>query len=550
MVNYFKWPFDVSAGKYRVQYQLNDYGTLISSDVFTIAAPAPVTFTGYAYPFSCGDSSQGDVSDGRIRLQGYGGTGTYQYRINSGNWTNFPSNSMLLYLAAGTYDVEIRDSNQCIGTPRYSYMSTLTIEQPDPITILEEDIGMVTSYGNNNGYINTKITGGRFPGGNLRRFFRWERDSGGSIPEPTITKEGDEININLSGLVAGTYTLYVTDRNDCSTQRDFVVTQPDPLVFDQPATITHIDCYGSENGSISITASGGIPNYRFELLKRDELGTFRATGDQLYTDNLTTAIFTVNNLASGTYRIVLTDNLQNGTQNNLIFSSIYTINEAAPIEYTITSTTDVSCHGGNDGTARVTVSGGSGNYLFAWRKNGEDVYSTTQNPNNLEAGIYTLTVMDENVEGCTAINPVTESEIVINEPEEALTISLIDANAPTGGTNNGNLHIQGQGGTPPYTYAWNTGQTTTQINNLSAGTYIVTLTDAKGCSTNRSFILDELAVTIAVVPGEEITCNGGRTTLFATATGGDNQYTYAWFNQNNPSTVSYTHLTLPTTSRV
>ena len=132
---------------------------------------------------------------------------------------------------------------------------------------------------------------------------------------------------------------------------------------------------------------------------------------------------------------------------------------------------DVSCNGGNDGSATATPQGGTGPFTYAW-SNG----ATTSTINNLSAGSYSVTVSDGG--NCNIVSSVTVAQ------PSAITLSLQPT--PAAGGNNGAVNLTVGGGTAPYTYSWNNGSTSQDINNLAPGTYSVTVTDNNGCTNSGS----------------------------------------------------------------
>ncbi|MCB9332824.1 MAG: SprB repeat-containing protein [Lewinellaceae bacterium] len=125
------------------------------------------------------------------------------------------------------------------------------------------------------------------------------------------------------------------------------------------------------------------------------------------------------------------------------------------------------------GSINLTVSGGTPTYSYAWTGG-----ATGQNPANLSAGTYTVTVTDAN--GCTATTSAT-----VTEPP-GLSLSASANPTDCNGAATGSINLTVSGGTPTYSYAWTGGATGQNPGNLSAGTYTVTVTDANGCTATTS----------------------------------------------------------------
>ena len=246
---FFTWD-NLSAGEYRVQYQLNLNGSVeppIDEPLtFTISSPTAVTFSTSKSDISCA-SGQGTSNDGSITISGVtGGTPPYQYNINGSGWTSFSGTSVTIPRTDGTYSIQVRDTNQCLGTSGGNTSVTQTINPATAISIANTPPINVTVFGGNNGSISPSVSGGTTP----PLSFSWTGPSGFSSS-----------NQNISGRIAGTYTLTVTDTPEgCSTSRQFTITEPDELILNTP-TVTPIDCNGDNDGAISVTASGGLPYY-------------------------------------------------------------------------------------------------------------------------------------------------------------------------------------------------------------------------------------------------------------------------------------------------
>lgn len=214
-----------------------------------------------------------------------------------------------------------------------------------------------------------------------------------------------------------------------------IVTTPDMLA-----------CFGDTNGSISVTPSGGSGVFTYTWDNANAIG-----------NNPT-------NLSAGTYCVTVTDDLGNTTE------GCTTITEPTELTGAVTADANVSCNGGNDGQATATPTGGTSSYNYNW-----DNMDTTAIATALSAGNHTVTITDNN--GCetTAIIDITEPDTLMlamsSTPSSDITF-LGTATATVGG------------GTPNYTYSWNTNpiQTTQTAVDLSGQEfYTVTVVDANNC---------------------------------------------------------------------
>ncbi|NDF71331.1 MAG: adhesin, partial [Betaproteobacteria bacterium] len=139
-----------------------------------------------------------------------------------------------------------------------------------------------------------------------------------------------------------------------------------------------------------------------------------------------------------------------------------------------TTKVDVLCFGNSTGSINLTVTGGTPVYTYAWSNN-----TTQEDPQNLAAGTYTVTVTDAN--GCTA-----QTSVTITQPQAGLALSTTQVNVLCSGNNTGSINLTVTGGTPVYTYAWSNNTTQEDPQNLAAGSYTVTVTDANGCTATAT----------------------------------------------------------------
>ena len=185
---------------------------------------------------------------------------------------------------------------------------------------------------------------------------------------------------------------------------------------------------------------------------------------------------------------------------------------------------NVSCFGVKDGSANVTVSGGSGAYTYTWNTTPVKYTSTIY---TIAAGTYTVVIKDAVAAACVIS---ISKQVTINEPA-ALAISLTKVNPACKGYTNGNITANVLGGTLPYAYSWNTtpAQIGTTATNLGAGTYTVYITDGNGCKIQKTQILTEPSLLTTNLVVHNVKCFGKNTgNVFASPQGGTPPYTYQW----------------------
>jgi len=385
-------------------------------------------------------------------------------------WANgLGTNPAVNNLPAGTYTVTITDANGCF------IERTNTVTEPAALTV-SGVVTDVTIFGQSTGAVDITVAGGTLP-----YAYSW---SNGAITE------------DISNLNAGDYTVTITDANDCMLTETYTITEPEELLV---ATNTTIDpsCNGFADGSLSVAVMGGVMPYTFDW---DNDGTG---------DNDDTAALT--DLLAGTYNLTVTD------ANGAVTTHVVVLDE--PTVLTSSETTqDISCFNGTDGSITVTGAGATPPYSIAW-SNGV----TTLTNSNLTAGTYSYTLTDS--QGCT----VTGMNILTEPTALAATETIQEVSCPSG--NDGQISIAVTGGTPPYTYSWNTGATTNLINTLAAGIYDVTVTDANNCTLTATYTINEpAAITIDLVSSSDANCGQSDGSITVEAMGGTAPYTYQWVN--------------------
>jgi hypothetical protein len=253
------------------------------------------------------------------------------------------------------------------------------------------------------------------------------------------TAEGEVVTVMYEE--TGIYTICVTVTNECGEMTHCEDIQFVTIMGYEEES-TSLACFGDNDGSITITPNGGLPAYAIAW-----------TGPNGYAST----DLSISDLTPGLYTMTLTDQAGNSATEQ------FTITEPAEL-LSETSTTDASCFGSSDGTAIITMTGGTAPYDLNW-----DVLD----PDQLPAGDYSIDITDAN--GCLVIATAT-----INEPAE-LAISSADVMNADNGQANGSITITPEGGTGNISVTWDNGLTGADINGLAAGFYTPTLVDDNGC---------------------------------------------------------------------
>lgn len=262
-------------------------------------------------------------------------------------------------------------------------------------------------------------------------------------------------NSSLASLSAGTYTVTVTDANECTKTASAVVTQPDALVTS--GTPVNLVCRGVSTGSISMFSTGGTPPYTY-LWNNGSTNQNRS------------------GLSSGTYTVTVKDvNLCTSTAS-------FTITQPATVLLINTSKVNVRCAGGLTGSITASAAGGVAPYSYSWNT---IPVKTTASITGLAAGVYICTITD--AAGCIKVVSLS-----ITQPP-TLSVVQTQTNVTMFNGNDGTASVSVSGGTPGYTYSWNTVpvNTTSSITGLIAGVYKCTVKDSKSCQKKVTFTITQ-----------------------------------------------------------
>ncbi len=310
--------------------------------------------------------------------------------------------------------------------------------------------------------------------------------------------------------VPGTYSVVVTNvLNGCSSSTSASVVLDTVAPSIEIAPPLNLNC---QNDSIQLDASASSQGQQFAYLWTTSDGNI-LSGDSTLTPWVNEA---------GTYVLLITN-----TANGCSASDSTAVIQSVPVEANVTSTTPVACFGEQNGSATAAGSGGTGSFSYLW-SNGD----TTATVQNLSAGTYFVTITDG--EGCSA---TTSAEIT--QP------GLLQANASATPetafqANDGTATATPTGGTSPYTYAWNNGDTTATIIGLAPGPYTVTVEDANGCTHVQTVTVNSFDCTLtATITTTPLTCFGANDgTASVAANNGIPPYTYLWSNGDTTATAS------------
>lgn len=433
----------------------------------TIVVGNPISLISSKADLSCSGSA-----DGMAGVSSTGGTGTYNYLWNPGGSTTSSING----LSAGSYTVTVTDAVNSGCTSSI----VVTVNQPNPLTatVASTDI---TCFGMSNGTVNATINGGT-----PAYSYTWSPTAGAGS--------------GLTGLGAGTYSVTISDNNGCTATSTGTVNEPPPLTL--TTNFKNVSCIGAMNGGIGAHVGGGVPAYTYN---------WAPTGGP--TDS-------IGGLGPGTYTLTVTD------ANGCTITTTETLTEP-PAFHITTGKQDPSCYN-NDGSAYVTVTGGSGSFSYVWTPGG----ATSATITGLGPGTYQVRVVDLST-GCDTIGTETLVYPVVS-------LVLDSTNVTCANFGNAKAWAIPSGATAPYTYLWSSGGVTTDtITGLSPGTYTVTVHDHGGCSASAKISVSQPTSLSLTKTSADVSCFGGNNgTATVNPAGGITPYTYSWSNGQTSQTIN------------
>ncbi len=378
------------------------------------------------------------AEDGSIGISFEGGTAPFQYSWSdgAGNGDITMSDSITLTNEEkGTYVLTVVDNNGCV-------IESLPVDILEPERITFEIINTedVDCFGGSNGVITSQTIGGNPP-----YIYQWLDANSNFITA----------NNSSNAFPAGEYYLSVTDNNGCSEILDnpVIINQPDSF-YVELKDIVHVGCMGDSTGSLEIEVHGGNPGYFIDW----------ADGSNDYLRD---------SLPAGNYSVLVKD-----AKNCIEPNNSFTISQPlSRMNFASMQTMGPVCDGENSGTIDFNVTGGNPPYVY-FR---DGILLDSSIANNLYAGTYRIQVRDSNM--C-----LIDTNLTIVNP---LPMSLTFTGTPVTPNvwNDGTVTVNPNGGVPPYSYNWNTGDTTSSISNLTMGFYFVTITDSLGCSKEDAYNL-------------------------------------------------------------
>lgn len=433
-------------------------------------------------------------NNGSISIDIAGGTGNLGVNwFVAGNFSTIISTSQnLTNVAPGQYTVKVFD----LGNNACFVQQTFTIPPTPELELNLDGVLNILCFGESTGGINITATGGTGA-----YTYAWTGPSG-----YTATTQ------DISSIPAGLYNVTVTDANGCFKElKDILVNQPPSGIVINLLNVVEPKCHDSTDGRIEIQIGGGNPAYTIVWQKETSPGLFTPIAGTSQT---------LANIGEGTYKVIVTD--ANSCSRELEVD----VNAPDPLVVSLVSKDEVSCFGRNDGRITINVTGGTGVYFFAW-----DHGFINQNPNNLSAGFYSVTVRDAN--GCE----VRLENIEITQPAP-LEINLVNLSAPSCAYNDASIEVAFVGWIPGLSYSrWielNTNtqiaENTTTVSGLTPGFYRVEYSLGGACMVSQTYSVPGPKNPLQLFTNpQDASCPGESGILFLSAFGGVPSYTYSIF---------------------
>ena len=425
------------------------------------------------------------ILTGSIELAVSGGIPPYNYL-----WSNGATTQNIYFLNVGTYTVTVQDASGCVQV-----LADLNlVDKAETFSIQLIEIQPVSCPNADDGKIVVQAVSGVAP-----YQFAWSPPIGlhPNVPVPTD---------QATGLSGGTYSVTATDATGCAAASGQFIIEEAPTILLSIVSQTNVLCKGDSTGTITTSLSGGLPPFTY-----------------LWSNGATT--LNLDSIPAGTYTLTLTD-----FQNCSVISPPVVITQpASALQIVLDSIRQDKC-GQGEGAIFQHIIGGTLPHQYLWNS-GQQTASIT----GLPAGTYQLTATDE--AGCTKISQLYEIQALAPPLQIAETVT----NALCFGSSTGSISVAASGGTPAYNYFWNNGQSGPNLNNLPAGNYLLTLTDAAGCF---DFFTIPVSQPNALAATWTTDSTGGSWSVTLNVTGGTPNYQIQWGastgNQTGPTATGLT----------
>lgn len=459
--------------------------------------------------------------------------GTAPYTIE---WSNGESGETVEDLSADVvYEIEVTDANGC------STISTFSIEVFEGLEGVSFS-AIDASCNESNGSLTATGLGGTAP-------YSYEWNTG-------------DANQEIENLEAGTYSVVITDANGCRIEENFEIqnlgaptisltsiepncnsegtiaanvsggTAPYSLQWNTGETESSINIEEGGNYILEVTdASGCVSTQSIEVEANIELPSIELSISQPCGEGLGSATADISG-GTAPYTIEWGNGQTGETADGLIVNVFYNVlvtdangcsqsrtfkvESLVGIEGVEATANEATC-GKENGSISLQIMGGTPPFSYEWNTG-----DTNRDLENIAAGEYQVLVTDGN--GCS------ESQSIVVGNIEGVEGIEVTANEATCGIDNGSISLQIMGGTPPFSYEWNTGETNRDLENIAAGEYQVLVTDGNGCTASQNIEVKATDSPVISIEVENANCNEANGRAVASISGGTAPYTFSWDN--------------------
>nr|WP_262924051.1 SdrD B-like domain-containing protein [Spirosoma liriopis] len=543
---------NLAAGVYTIQ--VTDASGCSSLTSVTIGTSNPVQLSSQVQPAACG------ASTGSAVVTASGGSGSYTYQWTNASGSVVSTSAALSSAASGSYTVVVGDGSGCSSSAVVSISNTAA-------PVVSGTVSNVLCHGSATGSVVLSVVGGTPP-------VSYEWNTGSTSKD-------------LSGVVAGVYTVRVRDAGGCQSVQSFTISQPSeivaviqpsPATCTTPGSVSLVSVSGGSGsysyrwspGGSTATSLTGLTGGNYTLTVTDANGCKAiAIATVVTPTNCTTACalpginvgITLASCGQANGVAVVNINPGSGTApytyrwTNASGSSIGStsaVTGLAPGQYSVLVTDSQGCTatkevnvgstsgvslsasvlantscGQANGSASVSVSGGSGSYTYRWTSASGTVVSTGATLVNAPAGVYTVQVSDAS--GCSSLTSVT---IGTSNPLQLST----QVQSAACGAATGSASVSVSGGSGSYTYRWTSASgavvsTGATLSNAASGSYTVVVGDGSGCSSSAVVSINNTAAPVVSGTVSNVQCNGSATgAVVLNVSGGTPPVSYVWSN--------------------
>ena len=441
---------NLSSGNYSVT--VSDQNGCSATGQVTVTQPANLVANLTTFNILCNGANNGSA-----QVNPSGGLSPYTI-----NWSTNQSGTTVSNLSAGIHSFTITDGAGCILTQTFS----ITEPQQIQATLTKNDI---SCFGGSDGSITATVSKGTPPYN-----YAWSNNQTGT---------------SISNLTTGSYSITVTDINNCSVVASIQITQPAAISLTLAAD--SVSCNGGSDGKATSTISGGTAPY-------------------LYNWSNSQSSATATNLWAGQYTVTVTDS------KGCSYSGSIFVEEPLAIQTSVTVVDEI-CIASN-GSATVSASGGVAPYTYYWQNGG-----TSNTISAVKAGNYSVTITD--TKGCVS----TATAIIGNTGNIGVSVDKKDISCF--GFNDGSLTANVTGGTAPVNYNWSNGDIDPVTSKLAPGLYWVTVSDIYGCKDSANAIITEPPLLELTLSATDASCYGLEDgEVISIVKGGTSPYQFSWSN--------------------